>query len=85
MTFCRSTSNTSLDRGYFVAAGLEAVLEFLEEFHFAPTDLEYLDTLRLFSDEFLQVRDPVFLGYPEAARSSGTIWYGNAPGRNNFV
>jgi len=33
----------------------------------------------------LQVRDPVFLGYPEAARSSGTIWYGNAPGLLEFT
>jgi len=41
-------------RGYFVSAGLEEVLEFLESFHFTQEDLDYLTTTGLFSEEFLQ-------------------------------
>jgi len=40
-------------RGYFISAGLEGVLDFLESMQFAPDDLEYLDSTGLFSREFL--------------------------------
>lgn len=46
--------------GFTIAAGLEAVVQFLENFHFDQTDLDYLSTLtngeglRYFSDEFLK-------------------------------
>lgn len=41
------------DRGYFISAGLEDALDFLESMHFAPDDLEYLDSTGLFSRDFL--------------------------------
>jgi nicotinate phosphoribosyltransferase len=41
------------NRGYFVNAGLEDVLEFLESFHFVQEDLDYLQTTKLFSQDFL--------------------------------
>ncbi|MDL1957349.1 MAG: nicotinate phosphoribosyltransferase [Candidatus Desulfofervidus auxilii] len=41
------------NRGYFVSAGLEDVLEFLESFHFDQEDLDYLDSLSFFSKDFL--------------------------------
>lgn len=41
------------DRGYFVSAGLEEVLNFLESFHFTQEDLDYLDSTALFSPDFL--------------------------------
>jgi len=41
------------NRGYFVSAGLEDVLEFLESFHFNQEDLDYLDSLSFFSKDFL--------------------------------
>ena len=40
-------------RGYFVSAGLEDVLKFLESFHFEQADLDYLDSIGLFSQDFL--------------------------------
>jgi nicotinate phosphoribosyltransferase len=42
------------NRGYFVSAGLEQVLAFLEDFHFEQEDLDYLDSTKLFSQDFLQ-------------------------------
>ncbi len=41
------------DRGYFVSAGLEEVLDFLESFGFDQSGLDYLDSTGLFSHDFL--------------------------------
>ncbi len=41
------------DRGYFVSAGLEDVLNFLEESHFQPEDIDYLRSTKIFADDFL--------------------------------
>jgi nicotinate phosphoribosyltransferase len=53
-------------RGFLVAAGIERLLEALEQFHFAPRLLAYLESLRLFTREFLD-----FLG---ALRFTGEVW-----------
>ena len=36
-------------RGFLVAAGLERLLEVLEDFHFEQAILDYLDSLKLFT------------------------------------
>jgi len=41
------------NRGYFVSAGLESVLDFLEQVHYSPEDLDYLKSTGLFSEDFL--------------------------------
>ena len=41
------------NRGYFVAAGLQDVVDYLEGLHFDQPDLDYLASLSLFSDHFL--------------------------------
>ena len=41
------------DRAFFVSAGLEEVLDFLESFSFSQEDLDYLESLQIFDDEFL--------------------------------
>jgi nicotinate phosphoribosyltransferase len=41
------------DRGYFVSAGLNQVLNFLESFSFDQEDLDYLYSKKLFSNAFL--------------------------------
>jgi nicotinate phosphoribosyltransferase len=53
-------------RGLLVAAGLERLLEALEHFRFAPRILEYLESLRLFTSEFL--------GFLGELRFSGEVW-----------
>lgn len=41
------------NRGYFVSAGLEEVLSFLDSFHFGQEDLDFLKATAPFSDDFL--------------------------------
>ena len=43
------------NRGYFVAAGLQDVLEFLEQFTVDSTGIDYLHSRRLFADDFLDL------------------------------
>ena len=54
------------NRGYFVCAGLDDVLSFLENFAFDATAIEYLATQKLFSEEFLR--------YLFELRFTGDVW-----------
>ncbi len=40
---------------YAIAAGLEQVMEYIENLHFGEDDLNYLDSLGLFNREFLDL------------------------------
>lgn len=39
---------------YAVAAGLQQAIEYIENLHFAPEDVEYLRSLNVFTEDFLQ-------------------------------
>ncbi len=54
------------NRGYFVCAGLEDVLSFLENFAFDASAIEYLAAQNLFSKEFLR--------YLSELRFTGEVW-----------
>jgi nicotinate phosphoribosyltransferase len=54
------------DRGYFVAAGLEDVLNFLEDFTFDHGAIDYLHSNRIFADEFLD--------FLKTLRFTGEVW-----------
>lgn len=54
------------DRGYFVSAGLEDVLRFLEHFAFAPDDIDYLRSTGLFAEDFLD--------FLKGLRFTGEVW-----------
>ncbi len=54
------------NRGYFVSAGLEDVLAYLEGFRFSQSDLAYLESTGIFSSRFLD-----FLG---GVRFTGDVW-----------
>jgi nicotinate phosphoribosyltransferase len=41
------------NRGYFVAAGLQDVLDYLQRLHFDESQLEFLGSQKLFSNDFL--------------------------------
>jgi nicotinate phosphoribosyltransferase len=67
------------NRGYFVAAGLQDVLEYLETFHFDQAGLDYLASRKLFSDDFLHyVADLRFTGNV-AAIPEGRIFFTDEP------
>jgi len=54
------------NRGYFVAAGLRDVVEFLEGLSFDPAALDYLHSLNLFTDDFLH--------FLSGLRFTGDVW-----------
>ncbi len=65
--------------GYAIFAGLEQILDYLENFHFEPRDIAYFNSLKLFDQQFLnwlshfQFKGDVF------AMPEGTIIYPNEP------
>ncbi len=52
--------------GFAIAAGLEQIVSYIQDLHFAPEDIEYLRGRKLFSEEFLQ--------YLENFKFTGDIW-----------
>lgn len=65
--------------GYAIFAGLEQVIEYIENMHFTDEDISYLASLHMFNDEFLEyLRNYHFHGdifaFPE-----GTIMYPTEP------
>lgn len=54
------------NRGYFVAAGLCDVLDFLENFSFDAAAIDYLKSKHLFTDEFLD--------FLKGLRFTGDVW-----------
>ena len=65
--------------GYAIFAGLEQIIEYVENLHFDSEDIAYFRSLNLFSEEFLEyLKDFRFTGdiyaFPE-----GTVMYPNEP------
>ncbi|MBR0446750.1 MAG: nicotinate phosphoribosyltransferase [Oscillospiraceae bacterium] len=52
--------------GFAIAAGLEQIIEYIQELHFDPEDIEYLRGRKLFSEEFLN--------YLADFKFTGDIW-----------
>ena len=52
--------------GFAIAAGLEQIIDYIQELHFDPEDIEYLRGRKLFSEEFLT--------YLSNFKFSGDIW-----------
>ena len=67
------------NRGYFVSAGLEDVLERLETFRFDAEDLEYLESTGLFSSGFLDYLGELRFGGEVRAVPEGRIFFKDEP------
>jgi nicotinate phosphoribosyltransferase len=65
-TFSLFIRSYPADRGYFVAAGLQDVLEYLETLSFDGAAIDYLGSKKLFTGEFLHL-----LG---SLRFTGRVW-----------
>jgi nicotinate phosphoribosyltransferase len=65
-TFSLFIRNYPENWGYFVVAGLDEVLDYMEHFYFTGAEIDYLRTTGLFSNEFLD-----FLA---DARFTGDVW-----------
>lgn len=66
-------------RNFLVAAGLEQVLDYLENLRFSSEDIEWLASLRRFSPELLaRLRDFRFTGEVHAMHE-GTVFFASEP------
>ncbi|MCR4955731.1 MAG: nicotinate phosphoribosyltransferase [Lachnospiraceae bacterium] len=65
--------------GYAVFAGLEQVIEYLENMHFSKGDIEYLRSLKTFDEGFLQYLENYRFCGDVYAFPEGTIMYPNEP------
>lgn len=52
--------------GFAIAAGLEQIIQYIQELHFSAKDIEYLRSRKLFSEEFLE--------YLSGFKFTGDIW-----------
>src|SRR5262249_5812183 len=66
-------------RGFLVAAGLERLLEVLEQFHFSQAALESLDSLKLFDADFLQFLSNLRFTCEVEAVPEGTLFFADEP------
>ena len=69
--------------GYTIVCGIEQFVEYINNIHFSEDDLDYLKSLNLFSDKFLDfLRDFKFTGDIYAVEE-GTIMFPNEPIHNS--
>lgn len=65
--------------GFAIFAGLEQIIEYIENLHFDNDDIEYFRSLNLFREDFLEyLADYHFSGSIKALRE-GTVMYPNEP------
>lgn len=65
--------------GFVIAAGLQQVVEYLQDLHFDDSDIAYLKSKKMFSDDFLAyLKTARFTGNVYAVEE-GTIVYPNTP------
>jgi nicotinate phosphoribosyltransferase len=78
-TFSLFIRNYPPSRRYFVSAGLEDVLSYLQDLKFTPEDLEYLEGLELFKPEFLSYLDEFRFRGDVYAIPEGRLFFVNEP------
>jgi nicotinate phosphoribosyltransferase len=66
-------------RGFLVAAGLERMLEALEQFQFSQAAVDALDALSLFSPDFLHFLSNLHFSCEVDAVPEGTIFFADEP------
>ena len=66
-------------RGFLMAAGLEQVLEFLEQVRFAPEELEWLASTGRFSQAFVASLETLRFTGDVHAMPEGTVFFPNEP------
>ena len=67
------------DRGFLIAAGLEQVLEYLEELQFSTQDLEWMKSSGFFSNQFVDSLEKFRFTGEVHAMAEGTIFFPNEP------
>ena len=67
------------NRGYFVFAGLDDVVDYLEEFRFSRDDIDYLRSTHRYTDDFLEYLGELRFTGDVRAMSEGTPFFINEP------
>ncbi len=78
-TFSLFARHLPAGRGFFVAAGLDDVLTYLEEFRFLPEELSYLGGTGLFAEDFLDYLGRLAFTGSVRALPEGTVHFPNEP------
>ena len=65
--------------GYSIFAGLEQVIEYVENLHFSKEDVDYFRSLNQFPEDFLQYLENFRFHGDLYAFPEGTIMYPNEP------
>ncbi len=78
-TFSLFIRNYPPSRCYFVSAGLDDVLSYLQDLKFTPEDLEYLEETELFKPEFLSYLDEFSFKGDVYAIPEGRLFFVNEP------
>ncbi len=65
--------------GFAIFAGLEQILDYLENMHFDKEDIDYLRSLNIYDEEFLQWLSQYRFRGDVFAMKEGTIMYPNEP------
>ncbi len=65
--------------GFAIFAGLEQIIEYIEELHFSKEDVEYLRSLNIFTEDFLAYLESFKFSGDVYAFPEGTIMYPNEP------
>ena len=66
-------------RGFFMAAGLEQLVEFLEGVHFTPWELDWIKKSGLFSNSFVDYLARLTFSGDLHAMQEGTVFFPNEP------
>ncbi|MFQ5488548.1 MAG: nicotinate phosphoribosyltransferase, partial [Gammaproteobacteria bacterium] len=66
-------------RRFFMAAGLAQVLDYLEDLHFTPQELEWLAASGRFSDEFIAYLSELRFRGDVNAMPEGTVFFPDEP------
>jgi len=78
-TFSLFTRDNHLKRNFFVAAGLEDVLNELAAYRFSEQNIKYLQTTGIFSNDFLSYLAELRFSGEIFAMPEGTIFFANEP------
>lgn len=77
--FSMSARRLPQRRGFLVAAGIERLVEALEQFRFEQSALDYLESLKLFAPDFLAFLSRLRFSGEVFAMPEGTIFFGQEP------
>lgn len=71
--------NNPGDGGYAICAGLEQVIDYIKNLHFAPQDIEYLASLGIFEQDFLDYLSDFHFSGDIYAIPEGTLIFPREP------